>query len=176
MQCEEWDDANSELFKESHDEAVHKNSYKSRLYELISASLARQGELYAQHLVSYAVCRMPVISRLRRLSPFGGCAATFAPVGSVSHDSQVAIAPLQHGYHRLTIICASLCSFKLCSLVGLWVLGMVPQFHKRCRTRLSKNKQETDLVSCSFYFPCHTGSSLIFFFLSKVVALSMVME
>ncbi len=39
MQCEEWDNANSELFKESHDEAVHKNSYKSRLYELISASL-----------------------------------------------------------------------------------------------------------------------------------------
>ena len=39
MQCEKWDDANSELFKESHDEAMHKNSYKSRLYELISASL-----------------------------------------------------------------------------------------------------------------------------------------
>ena len=39
MQCEEWDDANSELFKEPHDEAVHKNSYKNRLYELISASL-----------------------------------------------------------------------------------------------------------------------------------------
>ena len=36
MQCKEWDDANSELFKEFHDEAVHKNSYKSRLYELIS--------------------------------------------------------------------------------------------------------------------------------------------
>ena len=41
MQCKEWDDANSKLFKESHDEAVHKNSYKSRLYELISASLGR---------------------------------------------------------------------------------------------------------------------------------------
>ena len=40
MQCKEWDDANSELFKEPHDEAVHKNSYKSRLYELISASLS----------------------------------------------------------------------------------------------------------------------------------------
>ena len=39
MHCKEWDDANSELFKESHDEAVNKNSYKSRLYELISASL-----------------------------------------------------------------------------------------------------------------------------------------
>ena len=39
MKCEEWDDANSELFKESHDEAVHKNSYKSRRDELISASL-----------------------------------------------------------------------------------------------------------------------------------------
>ena len=36
----EWDDANSELFKESHDEAVHKISYESKLYELISASLA----------------------------------------------------------------------------------------------------------------------------------------
>ena len=33
MQCKEWDNANSQLFKESHDEAVHKNSYKSRLYE-----------------------------------------------------------------------------------------------------------------------------------------------
>ena len=41
MQCEEWADANSELFKEAHDEAVHKNSYKRKLYELISASLGR---------------------------------------------------------------------------------------------------------------------------------------
>ncbi len=39
MQCKEWDDANSELFKESHDEAVHKNPFKSRLYDLISATL-----------------------------------------------------------------------------------------------------------------------------------------
>ena len=45
MQCKEWDDANSELFKESHDEAVHKNSYKSRLYELISASLEVAGSI-----------------------------------------------------------------------------------------------------------------------------------
>ena len=46
MQCEEWADANSELFKEAHDEAVHKNSYKSRLYELISASLKKGCEKY----------------------------------------------------------------------------------------------------------------------------------
>ncbi len=39
MQCKEWGDANIELFKEPYDEAVHKNSYKSRLCELISASL-----------------------------------------------------------------------------------------------------------------------------------------
>ncbi len=39
MQCEEWANANSELFKEAHDETVHKNSYKRKLYELISASL-----------------------------------------------------------------------------------------------------------------------------------------
>ena len=39
MQCEEWADANSELFREAHDETVHKDSYKRKLYELISASL-----------------------------------------------------------------------------------------------------------------------------------------
>ena len=43
MQCEEWADANSELFKEAHDETVHKNSYKRKLYELISASLKMIG-------------------------------------------------------------------------------------------------------------------------------------
>ncbi len=53
MQCEEWDDENSELFKESHDEAVHKNSYKSRLYELISASLVHQ--LTNQNLKSFGI-------------------------------------------------------------------------------------------------------------------------
>ena len=37
--------------------------------------------LYAQHLVSYFMNRMPVISRLRRLSPFGGCATTSPPNG-----------------------------------------------------------------------------------------------
>ena len=42
MQCKEWGDANSELFKEPHDEAVHENSYKSKLYELISASLIQK--------------------------------------------------------------------------------------------------------------------------------------
>ena len=40
MQCKEWAVANNELFKEAHDETVHKNSYKRKLYELISASLA----------------------------------------------------------------------------------------------------------------------------------------
>ena len=53
MQCKEWDDANSELFKESHDEAVHKNSYKSRLYELISASLAHQPTSSLIYLISH---------------------------------------------------------------------------------------------------------------------------
>lgn len=33
MQCKEWGDANSELLKETHDAAVHENSYESRLYE-----------------------------------------------------------------------------------------------------------------------------------------------
>ena len=59
MQCEEWADANSELFKEAHDETVHKNSYKRKLYELISASLevANSAECLAglkQHIASSA--------------------------------------------------------------------------------------------------------------------------
>ena len=49
MQCEEWADANSELFKEAHDEAVHKNSYKRKLYELISASLESGGTMHRVH-------------------------------------------------------------------------------------------------------------------------------
>ena len=41
---------NGKLFKEPHDEAVHKNSYKSKLYESISASLSEH--LNARPLVS----------------------------------------------------------------------------------------------------------------------------
>ena len=37
--------------------------------------------------------------------------------GNDSLDFQSSDDSLQHGYHRLTIICASLCSYKLCSLV-----------------------------------------------------------
>ena len=44
--------------------------------------------------------------------PFGGFATTFAPVGSVSHDSQVASAPL-----RIVFPCHP------AEAVGLWVLG-----------------------------------------------------
>jgi hypothetical protein len=39
MQCKEWDDANSELFKEAYDAALDKNTYEIRFCELISASL-----------------------------------------------------------------------------------------------------------------------------------------
>ena len=42
--------------------------------------------------------------------------------------------------------------------------------------KLSKKEQENHFgFPALFYFPCHTGSSLISFFLSKVVALSMLM-
>ena len=63
MQCKEWDDANSELFKESHDEAVHKNSYKSRLCELISASL----DLRRQALLDPGPAPPPAALRLPSL-------------------------------------------------------------------------------------------------------------
>ena len=66
MQCKEWDDANSELFKESHDEAVHKNSYKSRLYELISASLTVGGLFWKGGI--------PMAMKRRWILPLGGLA------------------------------------------------------------------------------------------------------
>ena len=63
MQCEEWADANSELFKEAHNEAVHKNSYKRKLYELISAS---RGLLYRPAGDEYkvSVTEFPFVSPL----------------------------------------------------------------------------------------------------------------
>ena len=56
MQCKEWDDANSELFKESHDAAVHKISYESKLYELISASLSPLRTLGSAGAVNLFLC------------------------------------------------------------------------------------------------------------------------
>lgn len=50
---------------------------------------------------------------------------------------------------------------------------------ERHRIRLSHTKGAVKKIiifsQLFFYLPCHTGSSLIFFFLSKVVALSMLM-
>ncbi len=83
MQCKEWDDANSELFKESHDEAVHKISYESRLYELISASLASCTEILhfvqndgpgrkaPQRVVSFPAPMTPMQHRLPVISSGG---------------------------------------------------------------------------------------------------------
>jgi len=67
MQCEEWADANSELFKEAHDEAAHKNSYKRKLYELIGASLTT--------MESFEIFSLPLsvqqnITLGKRTSPF----------------------------------------------------------------------------------------------------------
>ena len=64
MQCEEWADANSELFKEAHDEAVHKNSYKRKLYELISASLNGNSLRTAQSCLTVLPSHSPkIVSR-----------------------------------------------------------------------------------------------------------------
>ena len=89
MQCKEWGDANSELSKESHDEAVHKNSCKSRLYELISASLGRDRDLGGAFQYSRSGLR------LRRRG-------AYSPV--LTHGLRV-VSPQGK---RLTMICASL--------------------------------------------------------------------
>ena len=97
MQCEKWDDANSQLFKEFLDEAVHKNSYKRKLYELISASLSLMGHrpkgcggaLRAQ-FISFlrrpdCFARKTVQPRLRRdgNAPLLSPAATSPPEGEI---------------------------------------------------------------------------------------------
>ena len=41
MQCKEYFDANSELFKEEHDEALHENTCEIEFCDLISVSLSK---------------------------------------------------------------------------------------------------------------------------------------
>lgn len=41
MQCKEYSDANSELFKEEYDEALHENTYEIEFCDLISVSLSK---------------------------------------------------------------------------------------------------------------------------------------
>ena len=79
MQCKEWGNANSELFKEPHDEAVHKNSYKRRLCELISASLIHQ-------LTTCRRRRPPILDPDLRFQPLCGCMPTKAVNGQRTAD------------------------------------------------------------------------------------------
>ena len=41
MQCKEYSDANSELFKEEHDEVLHENTCEIEFCDLISVSLSK---------------------------------------------------------------------------------------------------------------------------------------
>ena len=43
MQCKEYSDANSELFKEEYDEALHENTCEIEFCDLISVSFIRSG-------------------------------------------------------------------------------------------------------------------------------------
>ena len=83
MQCKEWDDANSKLFKESHDEAVHKNSYKSRLYELISASLEAAGSI----VYSYRRFIVKENKRHRKWNHLKFVFSIFCGIMSIERDS-----------------------------------------------------------------------------------------
>ena len=83
MQCKEWDDANSELFKESHDEAVHKNSYKSRLYELISASLAQSPACKTGITFYFFISKGGLYESRYSFSPLRGAGPSGGPVSVV---------------------------------------------------------------------------------------------
>ncbi len=41
MQCKEYSDANSELFKEEYDEVLHENTCEIEFCDLISVSLSK---------------------------------------------------------------------------------------------------------------------------------------
>ncbi len=74
MQCKEWGDANSELFKEPHDEAVHKNSYKSRLCELIRKQTLRINQCFLRFdsvlwTLRVVVAATPQYKKGARLTP-----------------------------------------------------------------------------------------------------------
>ena len=100
MQCEEWADANSELFKEAHDETVHKNSYKRKLYELISASLIQKMSKAAAvslYFSPFIPNRKMKLSFGRKIRPFHiefkshwqspGAACILAVPGTFHHES-----------------------------------------------------------------------------------------
>ena len=68
--------------------------------------------------VSYGKISITMISHLRWLFPLWCLTAPPSrPAGKRVTRFSGRFAPLQHGYHRLTIFCASLRSFKICSLV-----------------------------------------------------------
>ena len=100
MQCEEWADANSELFKEAHDETVHKNSYKRKLYELISASLIQKmprAAAVSLYFSPFIPNRKMKLSFGRKIRPFHikfkshwqapGAACILAVLGTFHHES-----------------------------------------------------------------------------------------
>ena len=55
MQCKEYSDANSELFKEEYDEALHENTCEIEFCDLISVSL-RNGKQKAPASVGAFLC------------------------------------------------------------------------------------------------------------------------
>ena len=70
MQCKEYSDANSELFKEEYDEALHENTCEIEFCDLISVSL-RNGKQKKHRQVSVLFCAVD----LRPRGILGGKAA-----------------------------------------------------------------------------------------------------
>ena len=67
-----------------------------------------------------------------------------SPYGKATHDDLSVPLLLRYGCHRLTTICASLRSFKLCSLVQLMFAAVTPvplpplEMQQSCRGLLSR--------------------------------------
>ena len=70
MQCKEYSDANSELFKEEYDEALHENTCEIEFCDLISVSLRNGKQKHRQVSVLFCAVdlRLRGILRERLLS------------------------------------------------------------------------------------------------------------
>ena len=105
-------------------------------------------------------------------------ACGISPYGKATHDDLSVPLLLRYGCHRLTTICASLRSFKLCSLVQLMFAAVTPVplppqrgskvsacggaavvFHKAALPQFVRRHHHSSfLIPNSSFFPCPVRS------------------
>jgi hypothetical protein len=113
----------------------------------------------------YLVASGWVDSRFAANAPLQSPDGATSPYGKATHDDLSVASLLRYSCHRLTTICASLHSFKLCSLVQL-MFAATPEGEPRylpaaqpldLNSQLSTLKSQFCLLSLELDRPCGPG-------------------